>query len=141
MKKLVLFLSLMVPALALGQSYQIKWSKIAGGGGISAGGGYAVTGTLGQAEAGAAMTGGNYSLTGGFWSLYAMQTPGAPTLQITNAAPGFATIWWTPSTPGFVLQETLSLSPTNWVLSATGTNNPATVPATAPARFYRLSKP
>ena len=141
MKKLVLFLSLMVPALAFGQPYQIKWYKIAGGGGISASGGYAVTGTLGQAEAGAAMTGGNYSMTGGFWSLYAVPTQGAPTLQMTNAAPGFATIWWTPSTPGFVLQETPSLSPPNWVLSATGTNNPATVPATGPARFYRLSKP
>ena len=36
------------------------------------------------------MTGGNYSLTGAFWSIYAVQAPGAPTLRIflttTNTA-------------------------------------------------------
>ena len=29
------------------------------------------------------MTGGNYSLTGGFWALYAVQSAGAPVLTIT----------------------------------------------------------
>lgn len=57
------------------------------------------------------------------------------------AAPGFATIWWIPATPDFTLQSTDSLSPTNWVSAPSGTNNPATVPATLPARFYRLFKP
>ena len=42
---------------------------------------------------------------------------------------------------GFVLQETDSLSPTNWVNSVSGTNNPTVVPATMPAKFYRLSNP
>ena len=70
-----------------------------------------------------------------------MQTPGAPTLFITNAAPGFATIWWTPPTPGFTLQSADGLAPTTWANAPSGTNNPATVPATLPARLYRLSKP
>ena len=39
--------------------------------------------TIGQHGAGGPMTGGNYSLTGGFWALYAVQTPGAPLLKIT----------------------------------------------------------
>ena len=30
---------------------------------------------------------------------------------------------------------------TNWVNAPSGTNHPATVPATLPARFYRLLKP
>ena len=68
-------------------------------------------------------------------------TPGAPKLYITSAEPGFAAIWRTPPTPGFVLQSTDSLSPTNWVNAPSGTNNPATVPAPLPARFYRLFKP
>ena len=51
-------------------------------------------------------------------------------LYITNAAPGFATIWWVPNTPGFTLQFTDSLWPTNWGNAPTGTNNPVTVPAT-----------
>ena len=129
-------------ATALAQSYSINWSKIAGGGGTSSNGTYVVSGTIGQHDAGGPMTNGPYLLVGGFWALpILVQTPGAPTLHITNAAPGFATIWWTPSTPGFTLQSTDSLSPTNWVNAPSGTNNPATVPATRPARFYRLAKP
>lgn len=62
------------------------------------------------------MTNGPFSITGGFWELpQAVQLLGAPTLKIVPAAgPGNASISWTPNTPGFVLQETLSLSPTNW---------------------------
>jgi hypothetical protein len=56
---------------------------VAGGGGTSTGGVYAVSGTIGQLDASGTMTGGSYSLTGGFWALYAVQTPGAPTLTIT----------------------------------------------------------
>ena len=122
--------------------YSIDWFKIAGGGGSSTGGVYAVSGTIGQHDAGGPMTNGSYSITGGFWVLpILVQTPGAPTLHITNVAPGFATIWWTPPTPGFSLQTTDSLSPTTWVNAPSGPTNPATVPATLPARFYRLFKP
>ena len=71
-------------ANALAQSYSIDWYKIAGGGGMnSTGGVYSVSGTIGQHDAGGPMTGGNYSLTGGFWALFAVQTPGAPVLNIT----------------------------------------------------------
>jgi hypothetical protein len=80
--------------------YSIDWFKIAGGGGASTSGVYAVSGTIGQPEAGGPTTNGQYCVTGGFWTLPgAVQMPGAPTLYITNAAPGFATIWWTPATP------------------------------------------
>ena len=57
------------------------------------------------------------------------------------AAPDFATISWTPNTPGFVLQETASLAPAVWTNSPSGATNPVTVPATLPAKFYRLTKP
>ena len=124
------------------QSYSIDWHTIDSGGGTSTGGVYSVSVTIGQPDAGGPMTNGQYSVTGGFWALPTLvQTPGAPTLHITNAAPGFATIWWTPPTPGFTLQFTDSLSPTNWVNAPSGTNNPATVPATLLTKFYRLLKP
>jgi hypothetical protein len=124
------------------QSYSIDWFKIARGGGASTGGVYSLSGTIGQHDAGGPMTNGSYSVTGGFWVLPTLvQTPGAPTLHITNAASGFATLWWTPPAPGFALQSTDSLSPTNWVNAPSSTNNPATVPGTLPARFYRLTKP
>jgi len=142
MKRHLVLLSLLIPSFSFAQAYSIDWFKIAGGGGTSTGGVYSLSGTIGQPDAGGPMGNGPYSLTGGFWALPVLvQTPGAPTLYITNAAPGFATIWWTPPTPGFTLQSTDSLSPTNWVNAPSGTNNPVTVPATLPARFYRLFKP
>ena len=128
--------------IAHAQSYSINWFTIDGGGGTSTGGVYSVSGTIGQPEAGDPMTNGQYSVTGGFWALpAAVQVIGAPTLTIVPAAPGQATISWTPHTPGFVLQETLSLSPTNWLNSASGATNPITVPATLPTKFYRLLNP
>src|SRR5512144_2054794 len=97
---------------ALAQPYSIDWFTIDGGGGTSTGGVYLVSGTIGQPDAGGPMTGGNYSLTGGFWTLpTAVQGTNAPTLTIVPATPGNATISWTPNTPGYVLQETLVLSP------------------------------
>src|SRR5437879_126264 len=63
------------------QSFTIDWFTIDGGGGTSTGGVYSVSGSVGQPDAGAQpMTGGNFSLVGGFWSLFAVQTPGAPLL-------------------------------------------------------------
>ncbi len=140
--KLILFclLTSAFRPLVWGQ-YSIDWSTIDGGGGTSTGGVYSVSGTIGQPDAGT-MSGGSYTLQGGFWALpVAVQTPGAPTLTIAAAAPGFALISWTPNTPGFVLQETLSLAPTNWVSSPSGATNPVVVPATLPSKFYRLHKP
>ena len=124
------------------QSYSIDWHTIDGGGGTSTGGVYSVSGTIGQPDAGGPMTNGQYSVTGGFWVLpTAVQVSGAPTLTIVPAAPGNATISWTPNTPGFVLQETWVLSPANWTNSPSGVTNPIVVSATLPSKFYRLFKP
>ena len=62
-------------------------------------------------------------------------------MSIVTTGSGQATVSWSPDTPGYVLQETLSLSPTNWVNAASGTTNPAVVPATLPKKFYRLFNP
>ncbi|UCG17415.1 MAG: hypothetical protein JSV19_05170 [Phycisphaerales bacterium] len=51
----------------LAQNYAIAWHTIDGGGVMSSTGGqYESSGTVGQHDAGE-MTGGTYSLTGGFW--------------------------------------------------------------------------
>ena len=123
--------------------YAVTWSTLDGGGGTSTGGVYSVSGTIGQPDAGGPMNGGNFSLTGGFWALpQAVQTPGAPTLYITNAVPGWAALWWTPATgTNWVLQERLSLTSGAWSNSPSGATNPVTVPATLPTKFYRLFKP
>jgi hypothetical protein len=122
------------------QNYSIDWFTIDGGGGTSTGGVYSVSGTIGQPDAGA-MSGGNYTLNGGFWAIYAVQTPGAPTLAIVPTGLGQATISWSPNSGGWVLQETPSLSPTNWINSVSGPTNPITIPVAPPTKFYRLFKP
>lgn len=130
---------LCLPAMA---QFAIPWHSIDGGAGTSTGGVFSVSGTIGQAEAGPPAHAGGYTLVGGFWALpQVVQTEGAPTLTIAPASPGFATLSWTPATPGFVLQETVSLAPANWTNSPSGAANPVTVPATLPAKFYRLYKP
>ena len=55
-------------ASAFAQTYSIAWYTIDGGGGTSAGGAFALSGTIGQHDAGATMTGGSFALTGGFWA-------------------------------------------------------------------------
>jgi hypothetical protein len=96
------------------QPYSINWYKIAGGGGTSAGGVYSVSGTIGQHDAGGPMTGGSYSLTGGFWSLIGVvQTPGAPLLTVFLAPQLSAvTIFW-PSGGSFTLQTNGNLATSN----------------------------
>ena len=138
----LLMVLLWLPMRGLAQSYAINWSTVDGGGGTSTGGVYSVSGTIGQPDAGGPMTNGVYSVTGGFWPLpTVIQTPGAPLLSMVSVSPGQATISWSPSTPGFVLQETWNLSSANWTNSVSGATNPVVVPAVVPAKFYRLFKP
>ena len=130
----------LVPAWA--QEYSIDWHTTDGGGGTSTGGVYAVSGTIGQPDAGEVMTGGAFSLQGGFWALpIALQTTDAPTLTIMSASPGFATISWDATEPGFVLQSNPSLNPLQWTVVPNGGTPPVTVPASFPATFYRLHRP
>jgi hypothetical protein len=47
-------------------AYDLAWHSMDGGGGVSSGGIYALSGTIGQPDAGTTMTGGGYVLIGGF---------------------------------------------------------------------------
>lgn len=47
--------------------FDLSWFTIDGGGATSTGGGFELTGTIGQPDAGI-LTGGGYELTGGFWN-------------------------------------------------------------------------
>jgi hypothetical protein len=126
------------------QNYSIDWHKIAGGGGTSTGGVYQVSGTIGQPDAGVAMTGGNYSLSGGYWSLFAVQTPGAPFLTITRSGDNAIVSWSSPST-GFTLQTNSNLAISNWgdyagPVGDDGTTKTATNAPPAGNLFFRLEK-
>jgi hypothetical protein len=131
---------------ARAQSYSIDWGKVAGGGGTSTGNVYSVSGTIGQADAGGPMTGGNYSLTGGFWSLFAVQTAGAPTLFITRSGNN-AILYWSANAADFVLEHKNSLVvPNGWtpVSPAPVTMNGfqyVTNGVSSANNFYRLRHP
>ena len=59
------------------------------------------------------MSGGQYSVTGGFWSVYAVQTPGAPLLTIIYAG-NQAVVSWSPSVKGWSLQTNANLTAQTW---------------------------
>jgi|SRR4051812_19516057 hypothetical protein len=128
------------------QSYSIDWYKIAGGGGTSTGGVYSVSGTIGQHDAGGPMVGGNYSLTGGFWALSAVQVLGAPLLSIKLISPNTAQVYWPSPSAGWTLQVNTNLAGPVWAaasetVSDNGTNKYIIVNPTSGNRFYRLNQP
>jgi len=132
---------LLAAASSQAQNYSIDWYKVAGGGGASTNGQYTVSGTIGQHDAGAAMTGGNYSLTGGFWSLYAVQTPGAPLLSITYAG-GQAIVFWPASVTGWTLQTNNTLNTSTWGnYPGAIVNNAVTNSPPKGNLFFRLTQP
>lgn len=135
--------------LAQAQSYNISWFKIAGGGGSSSGTAtngtiYAISGTIGQPDAGY-LSGGAYAITGGFWGLIGtVQTLGAPYLTIQAASPNVL-ISWPASATGFTLQKNSNLNTTNWTAVTQTTNvvngtNFVTIPATGGDQFFRLKQ-
>lgn len=124
------------------QSYSIDWYKIAGGGGASSGGEYSLNGTIGQPDAGVAMTGGGYAVTGGFWSIIAaVQTAGVPNLTISLISNGVKISW--PDTGIYTLLQNSSLSSGVWttntssITTANGTNS-ITITPSAGNLFFRL---
>ena len=138
---------LFTPAWSIvAQSYSVDRYNIAGGGGTSTGGVYAVNGTMGQPDAGGPMTGGNYSISGGFWSLEAVQTPGAPVLGIRLMTGNTAKVYWPSPATGFNLQANTNLSSTNWVTPTEPVQDDGTikfiiVTPTPGNKFYRLKNP
>jgi len=134
---------------ATAQSYSIDWSTIDGGGGTSTGGVYSVTGTIGQPDAGA-MSGGSYTLEGGFWGIIAaVQTTGAPFLRITlNPQLSTLNVSWPSPADGWTLEYATALTsgtglwtqiPPPYQTNATSLY--FTEPLPAGNRFYRLQKP
>jgi hypothetical protein len=145
MKTIFSLLAVLVSIGVHAQSYSINWYKVAGGGGTSTNGPYALSGTIGQPDASGAMAGGNYSLTGGFWSLISvLQTPGLPRLTITRTASSVIVSW--PDTGTYTLQQTTALPSGTWITSsygittASGTNS-VTVSSPTGELFFRLVNP
>lgn len=145
--RIVIVVGVLLVALGALAQYSIDWFTVDGGGGTSTGGVYSVTGTIGQPDASPqTLQGGPYSVTGGFWSLYAVQTPGAPRLSIFRTSTNTVVVAWPAPADGWVLQQNLNLGTTNWVTPAEsvtndGTNKFIVVNPPQGNRYYRLAQP
>ena len=137
---------LLTGAVVSAQSYSIDWYKISSGGGTSLGGDYSLSGTTGQPDAGSTMTAGNYSLTGGFWTLISIvPTPGAPTLTIAFTSTNTVIISWPSPSTGFTIQQSTALPDSVWAapsegISDDGINKSIVLQSLAGTRFFRLKK-
>ncbi|MHC4744198.1 MAG: hypothetical protein ACYS8Z_19955 [Planctomycetota bacterium] len=70
-----------------GEDYEISWYTIDGGGGVSQGGPYVLTGTVGQPDADWSK-GGSYEVLGGYWA-------GGPLCVVAfDDFARFADYWW-----------------------------------------------
>lgn len=141
----LLLLALALPVAVRAQSYSIDWWSIDGGGGTSTGAVYSVSGTIGQPDAGH-MSGGNYKVDGGFWSLIAaVQTPGAPMLSITRLGNSVIVSWPSPST-GFGLQQNGNVAnPNGWsifegTISDNGSTRSVTITSPMGNLCFRLKQ-
>jgi hypothetical protein len=141
-----LIATLCLAITAHAQNYAIDWYKIAGGGGTCTGSVYSISGTIGQHDAGGPMTGGGYSITGGFWSLFAVQTAGAPILRIALTPTNTAMVYWPSAFTNFNVQVKSNLASALWspateTIQDNGTNKFIIVNPPTGTRFYRLVSP
>jgi hypothetical protein len=135
--------AILASALTLcAQTYSVDWYKIAGGGGSSTGGVYTISGTIGQPDAGGPMSNGQFSLTGGFWSLISLvQSPGAPLLSISYAG-NQAIVSWPSLASGWTLQTNSNLGTGAWGdYSGPIGNNRVTNAPPSSRLFFRLKQP
>jgi hypothetical protein len=146
---LAAFLGLALAATsAWGQPYSIDWYTIDGGGGTSTGGVYTVSGTIGQPDAGH-MSGGNYTVDGGFWGIIAaIQTPGAPTLRVVRTTTNTVVLAWLAPSTGFSLQQNAAVNNSvtwggvsNVTINVVGSENQVIIAPPVGNRFYRLKSP
>lgn len=134
---------LMFAISSVAQSYSIDWFSVAGGGGTSTGGVFSICGTVGQSDAGVTMSGGAYTVDGGFWVVPSSPPiPSVPKLSIRRSGTDVIIAWPADST-GFLLQQNSAPGNSNWTdVSNTpvvvGDEKQVFVTPSAGNTFYRL---
>lgn len=109
----------------------LSWYTVDGGGARSSGGGFALEGSIGQPDAGA-LSGGSFTLQGGFW--ISDSTP-TPTVSLTVTLTPTATLTGTPPTatpsPTSTLSPPLTGMPPTTTATVTATATPTATPSPA----------
>jgi uncharacterized repeat protein (TIGR01451 family) len=144
LRRALALIALVLPAPLLAQPYDLAWHTVDSGGAMGGTGGtFALSGTLGQPDAGGPLAGATYRLYGGFWALIATGGSGAQAdLAVTksdgqgSAVPGQAVAYAivvTNAGPDAVTNATVSDVPPSalgavaWTCSASpGSSCPAT---------------
>jgi hypothetical protein len=144
MKKICFAIGMLLALSSAAQNFSIDWFKVSGGGGVSTGGVYRISGTIGQHDAGPTITGGGYVLNGGFWAIYGIQTAGAPTLTIFLTSTNTAVVSWPSPSNGWHLQQNTAVSGGLWTappetVNDSGTTKFIIVNPPAGNRWYRLT--
>jgi hypothetical protein len=124
----------------------LDWIASNAAGGTSAGSAYSVSASVGQPSAGS-MTGGSYSVVGGFWAIAAPVGPSnAPALRIRLSEAGELILSWPADSSGFELQQCSDLVRPSWsnvTLPPSLGRDEQQVRVPRPLRntFYRLRSP
>ena len=63
----LLALILVSVVLAAPQAFDLSWWTVDGGGGTSSGGDFTLSGTIGQPDTSPLMSGGDFTIVGGYW--------------------------------------------------------------------------
>ena len=116
------------------EDFSIQFETIGGGGDAGSNEEFSLSAGIASIEAGPSSND-EFSAEGGFWSIVAAVRP--PTLTILSPGPGLVMISWSPNTD-YVLQESSSLGPANWVDSPSEGTNFVTIAITGDVKFYRL---
>lgn len=131
---------------AYAQTPAVERHVVAGGGGVSGGGRFTITGAVGQAVAAPAMDGGSFAVQGGFWSRYIVfQTPGAPRLTIKRVGANVEISWPANGATGYSLQKTTALGGAAvWMndtaaVALSGGINKVMIPVRPGNHFFRLA--
>ncbi|MBI1841439.1 MAG: hypothetical protein HYR88_11390 [Verrucomicrobia bacterium] len=140
------------PQDARSQNFSIDWSTLDGGGGVSSGGGYTVSGTIGQPDAGV-MTGGDFVVSGGFWSAFSgFSVESSLSVRAALTPEGSLQLSWALPASGYVLQRLGTLSgdgsglpwadvPFPYETNATEIRFIVPLSPASGAQYYRLFRP
>lgn len=133
---------LLLFAPAAQAQYSIDWFSVDGGGETSTGITFSATGAIGQMDAGR-MSGTYFTVNGGFWSIIAVQTSGAPLLSIARQGANARVFWPLPAN-GFLLDHSATVTGIWSQVSFPYTTNESEISISVSAtgnKFYRLRKP
>ena len=128
-------------------AYNLAPRTFSGGGGTSHGGSYAVSGSIGLPDAGPVLSGGAYSLRGGFWNMQmAIAATGEiPSIVIEHSSNDQILIRWAAQGGDWILQQTETL-PGGWTsavepVTSNGAEEAVVISPSGRERFFRLTKP